>query len=422
MCYFSKTEGQNMYTAIQAMGVKKGINQRWQVIDITTIHIRDIYDQYRKVFLTLEVDSPAMLVYLDMDSIRSTHSTYDDTIEQMLIDLGTTNLPTLTELPIINTRSAKYMDAFRAGYSIKPYSALYGENVAMSDRVDLLLTRQTPVIDYATFYNTTLVSINGFYHRTDSNLSTGIIVYNASKSRQISNQNQIGLLTFNGMCSVQSHSITENMIRPLDTGISLSEGFYIDTGLDLVNKSVLFVIGGCLHALSGLILKTGDNTFKLDFPNYPVFDRFYEMRNHLDTSDFVLSVSGVNPDQIAVEELLTDDNIKVLMTMSQSFIVVLDCPEIYTERNYVRKTGFPGCYIAYTDPKYPLVTGLGRHNEYWYRFEDGQYILTVYDNAVSNRIYNTVDPYFENSIGSSELPTDPVYLSGAYLLMIARDI
>jgi hypothetical protein len=108
--------------------------------------------------------------------------------------------------------------------------------------------------------------------------------------------------------------------------------------------------------------------------------------------------------------------------MSQSFIVVLDCPEVYQEVNYVRKTGFPGCYIAYTDPKYPLVTGLGRHNEYWYRLENDQYIMTVYDNAVSNRIYNTVDPYFQNSIGSSELPTDPVYLSGAYLLMIARDV
>ena len=411
-----------MYTSIQAIGVKKGVSQKWQVMDISTIHIKDIYDQYRKVFLTLEVDSPAMLVYLDMDSIRSTHSTYDNTIEQMLIDLGTTNLPTISELPIINTRSAKYMDAFRAGYSIKPYSALYGENVPMSDRVDILLSRQTPVIDYSIFFNTTLVSVNGFYHRTDTNSSTGIIVYGAGKSRQISNQNQIGLYTFNGMCNIQMHSITESMIRPLDTGIALSEGFYIDTGLDLVNKSVLFVIGGYLHTVTGLLSRIGTNTFKLDFPNYPVFDRFYEMRNHLDVNSFDLSESNVNPDQIAVQELLSDDNIKALLTMSQSFIVVLDCPEVYQEVNYVRKTGFPGCYIAYTDPKYPLVTGLGRHNEYWYRLENDQYIMTVYDNAVSNRIYNTVDPYFQNSIGSSELPTDPVYLSGAYLLMIARDV
>lgn len=411
-----------MYTAIQAIGVKKSVSQKWQVMDISTIHIKDIYDQYRKVFLTLEIDSPAMLTYLDMDSIRSTHSTYDNTIEQLLIDLGTTNLPTISELPEINTRSAKYMDAFRAGYSIKPYSALYGENVPMSDRVDVLLSRQTPVIDYSIFFNTTLVSVNGFYHRTDTNSSTGIVVYGAGKSRQISNQNQIGLYTFNGMCNIQTHSITDGMIRPLNTGITLSEGFYIDTGLDLTNKSVLFVIGGYLQPLSTTLFKTGGNTFKLDFPNYPVFDRFYEMRNHLDVSGFNLSETDVNPNQIAVQELLTDQNIKALMTMSQSFIVVLNCPEIYTEVSYVRKTGFPGCYISYTDPKYPLVTGLGRHNEYWYKLEDGQYILTVYDNAVSNRIYNTVDPYFQNSVDDSEQPTDPVYLSGAYLLMIARDI
>jgi hypothetical protein len=49
-----------MYTVIQAIGVKKGVSQKWQVMDISTIHIKDVYDQYRKVFLTLEVDSPAI--------------------------------------------------------------------------------------------------------------------------------------------------------------------------------------------------------------------------------------------------------------------------------------------------------------------------------------------------------------------------
>lgn len=411
-----------MYTSTAAVGVKKGVSQKWQTLDISTIHIKDIYDQYRKVYLTLEVDSPTMTVYLDMDSIRSDYGTYAGTVAQLLVSLGNDSLPTIDTLPSISTRAARYMDAFRAGYSITPYSAIYGANVPVSDRVDALLTRSSPVVDYMTFFNTTLVSVNGFYHRTDTNGSSGIVVYKATQSLKKSNQNQMGLLSFHGMCNITTHTITSGMIEPLSAGTDLSDGLYIHTDLNLTNKSALFVIGGYLHTPSSLITKVGDGSFRLDIPNYPLFDRFYEMKHHLDISGFDLSVSSVNKNQVSVEELQTDENITALLTMSQSFIVVLNCPEVYTEVNYVRKTGIPGSYIAYTDPKYPLVTGLGRHTEYWYRHEDGQYALTVYDNAVSNRIYNTVDPYFENSIGDSELPTDPVYLSGAYLMMIARDI
>lgn len=411
-----------MYNIDSAIGVKKGVNQRWQSIDFTTVHVRDLFEFYRKIYITLSTQPPITISYLDLDVLRPQYSTYADTLAQLLLDIGNTALPTVPTLPSINTREARYMDAFRAGYSIKPISALYGENVPMADRLDVLLRRDSPFVDYRTFQNTTLVSVNGFYHRTDTNGVAGVIVYNAAKSLKISNQNQIGLLTFHSMCGITTHSITPSMIQPLTTGTPLSAGVNIHTGLDLTNKSVIFVIGGYLHTLSSLVSRVGINVFNIDVPNYPLFDRHYEMRNYLDTSDFTLSTSTVNPDQISVAELQSDENLIALLTMSQSFIVVLDCPEIYTEVNYVGKTGMPDTYIAYSAPKYPLVTGLGRHNEYWYRQEDDQYILTVYDSVVSNRIYNTVNPYFENSIGASELPTNPVYLSGAYFMMIARDV
>ena len=314
------------------------------------------------------------------------------------------------------------MDAFRAGYSVKPYNALYGENVSMTDRLDALLTRASPVADYSLFYNTTLVTVNGFYHRTDLAVGKGIVVYKAAESVRKSNQNQMGLLTFDGMCNIQTHPITESMIYKQDVNTPLSDAAYINTGLDLTNKSVVFVIGGYMHFVKDIVTKVGENLFKIDFANYPLFDRFYEMRNHLNVSSFNLSTSTVNPDQIAVEELQSDENIKALLLMNQSFFVVLDTPHLYTEKNYVKGTGYPATYIGFTTPNKSLVTGLGRHSEYWYRHEDDQYILTVYDNAVSNRIYNTINPYFENSVGASELPTDPVYLSGAYFLETGRDL
>jgi hypothetical protein len=411
-----------MYTATDAIGVKKGVNQKWQTIDLDAITVSSMFDQYRKVYLTLQTGQPLITVYLDMDTVRDQYSTYAYTVHQLLVDILNESLPTIDNLPVINTRRARYMDAFRAGYNAQPFDRLYGENTPVLNRPDAIIRRQDPVVNYELFYKTTLVSVNGFYHRTDIHSSNGILIYDAGLCLRKSNQNQLGLLTFHGMCEIQSHSITSEMIRPAIEGASLSNATYIHTNLDLTNKSILFVIGGYMHTLSNIVSRVGDNVFKIDFSNYPLFDRFYEMYHHLDTSNFNLSTSSVNPYQVSTEELQSNENIIALLTMSQSFMVVLDCPEIYTEVNYVRKTGYPGCYISYTDPAYPLVTGLGRHNEYWYREEDGQYALTVYDNAVANRIYNTVNPYLENSISDSRQPTDPVYLSGAYLLMIARDI
>lgn len=410
-----------MYTATLARGVKKGVNQRWQSIDISTITVANLYYEYRKVILTLQTGNPAVTVYLDMDEVRDTYSTYNDTVAQLLIDIMEASLPTTAVAPDIRTRTARFMDAFRAGYAVKPYNTLYGENVAMSDRVDALLSRSSPVADYSLFYNTTLVTVNGFYHRTDLSAGKGIIVYKASESLRKSNQNQIGLLTFDTMTTIQTIPIADSMIYKQDDNVPLSQAAYINTNIDFTNKSVVFVIGGYMHFVSDIITKVGESLFKIDFANYPLFDRFYEMRHHLDVSSFNLSTSTVNPDQIAVEELQTDENIKALLLMSQSFIVALDTAHLYTEKNYVKGTGYPATYIGFTTPNKPLVAGLGRHLEYWYRREDDQYILTVYDNAVSNRIYNTVNPYFENSIGDNELPTDPVYLSGAYFLEIGTD-
>lgn len=411
-----------MYTVSLARGIKKGVNQRWQVMDIDAITVANIYDQFRKVYLTLNSEVSAPDVYLDMDDLRPQYSSYNGTIAQLMSDTSGSYLPITDLEPEINTRTARFMDAFRAGYDVKPYNAIYAENVPMVDRRDALLTRTSPMVNYDLLYSTTLVTINGFYHRTDLKQGAGLLIYSAAETVKKTRQNQIGLLTFEGMCTITTVPFTQSMIFKQDDHTGLSKVAYIDTGLDLTDKSLLFVIGGYLHFVNDIVTSTGDGIFKIDFSNYPLFDRFYEMRNHLNVSSFSLSTTTTNPDQLAVSELQSDDNIRALLLMSQSFMVVLDAPHIYHARNYVKSTGYPGSYIAYTNPNKSLVVGLGRHSEYWYRDEDDQFILTVYDNAISNRIFNTTNPYFLNSIGGSELPTDPVYLSGAYFLEIGRDV
>ena len=91
-----------MYTVTKATGIRKGVNQRWADVDISTITVENIYEVYRKVYLTLETGFPKTTEYLDMDLIRSQFGTYQDTVHQLVIDIMDASLPTTAQMPTIN--------------------------------------------------------------------------------------------------------------------------------------------------------------------------------------------------------------------------------------------------------------------------------------------------------------------------------
>ena len=125
-----------------------------------------------------------------------------------------------------------------------------------------------------------------------------------------------------------------------------------------------------------------------------------------------------------MQELTSDVTLVKYLTLSQSFLVVIDHPELFTNRLHIKKTRLPGMYVAYREPVYPIVSGLGRMPEYWSVQEDAQWSLTVYDDAIRPRLYNTTNPLQLNSLHDASIPdpVDPEIISDAYFLEIGRDI
>jgi hypothetical protein len=191
----------------------------------------------------------------------------------------------------------------------------------------------------------------------------------------------------------------------------------------LTNKSVLAVIGGYLVPPdSGLVTRVSDNEFQIDFQNLPLLQRYYESSGYIDLSSLGLTSSGRNPSQISVQELLSDTVLMKYLTLSQSFFVVLDAPELFVNRLFVKKTGTPGMFISFVEPQYPLCVGNGRMPEYWPRKEEDRWSLSAYDQYNRQKLFDTTDPMRLASVSSVSLPYDPDFYFGASLVEIGRDL
>lgn len=407
-----------MYTLTQAIGVKKGINQRWEIIDVNFVPIRELYQNYRRVFLKLTIEG--QLKFLDIESLPLDLRSSVIDVSQFLEGNANNTLPTSDTIPHLNTVTAKYKDAYRAGYKIKPWSALYSGNVDIQERDSALLTRVSPTTDYSHFRNHCLVTVNGFFHLIDTNGLDGVLVYDAFKSVRISNQSSIGIWSFQRVSGLTCIPIRPEMLYKIDPSQSFSNETYIDLGTEIGDKFILISIGGYLHWMGddGFLTKVGDTTIKLNMLTYPFIERYYQSKHYIDMQS--IQVDAQNQ-QVVVDSLKSDDNIRKLLSLSQSFVVVFDKKEMFVNSYFVKRNNVPGLYTSYVKPEHPLMVGLGRCPEYWVDKEDQQYALKVSDNVVSNLIYKSINTQLPG-VDITQLPVDSERVSAARLIEIGSDV
>jgi hypothetical protein len=411
-----------MYTLISAIGQPLNGAGRWRSIEIGDMPMTTIYSTYAQVYAILSNPFFPQQVCLNFAGIRSQYGGVSLTFNELLASLGSESLPTTNTLPVINTRYAKYADAIHAGYKIEPIHPTISPTtpIPRAEKTWLLVSR--PNTDYNLLYKSCLVSVNGFFHQTDVD-ATGLYVKDGMESCFISNDNQLGLFSFRELGSLSFIPITKSMVYKQNINQVYRDRCYINVGKDVSNKSVFLVLGGYLHVLDKkTFYRVGNGQFCIDMSNLPLFERYYESKNYIDLTSLPLQKTDKNDNQVAVDEFLSDECLLTYVTLSQSFFVILDNPEIFVEREEVKAAPMPGMFISYTRPQFPLITGKGKLSNYWYTYEDTQYSLTCTDSYRQNRLFNTVHVNSQTSVSDQRVPTDAVRHGQGRYLKIGADL
>lgn len=406
-----------------AVARSKSLDALWAPVDLSAMDINQIYATYSKVYITLRHTTQTVDVYLDMDTARTLIGVYtgSKTIPQWLTAVGNSALPTIVSLPQLNPKPVRYADAFRAGYHIKPVDRTRhpDADIPFGEKNDLLLSKHT--VDFRQWGRHCLVTVNGYFHRVIGALE-GLYVVDGGRTGRTGNDNRIGLHSFREVGALDLIPITPDMIYKTHETQKYANSAHIKLPYSVEGKVVLLVLGGHLHVLDRAYTLIGHRSLKVDFNNLLLAERLYEAWGQIDLSSLALETSPRNDRQISVEQLYSDEVLQAYLCLPQSFIVVVDAPELYVRRHQVETTGLPGRFIA---PKkdfrnLPLLSENGRVVDYRVFPEEDQYVLSTEVVREERYTFNTAPWKVTNSIDNTHYMGRPWRLADAQFLEFGR--
>lgn len=397
-----------MYQLISAIAKEKNNNKQWVNVELGHVTFLSLYNFFSKIYLTLSNSFTEDPVSLDLDLIRDQTNGLNITVDEYLANLGDQSLPTSNELKNLKSGYVKYSDAFHAGYNIEPVHPTAAPDAALPNSEKPYLRLTKPDIESELFYNHCLVNVNGFFHMIDYDVKS-IYVVDGMKSKWLSGQNQIGVMSFKDVGKITYLPITEDMLFKRNNDQLYKNKICIDAKQDISSKSLAVVIGGYLHILDNrAFYRTGLTTINVDTANIPLLHRFYESRHYIDLTSLGLQKSPTNDEQIDVNEFLSDAVLTKYFTLSQSFLVLIDNVDLFTEYVALHKSKMPNKYVSYSPPIYPMLVNNGRIINYWYQFEDQQYSISCHDSLRQYRNFDTISAREEVSVDTHRTPERPV--------------
>lgn len=410
-----------MYQIINSLCLSRSTGAQWEELDLSSTVVKNIFEIYYQVYLTIYNTVLDVNIYVDMNTLRSEFSNYDNTLSVLLIELENRTLDTVESIPSTNVKYVKYSDAIRANYKIELTVAgqVLPDNYPISDMKDIEIKRPNYDTDMSLLHDYCLITVNGFVHNTDTD-GTRAYVYDAVKTLNKSRSNHIGILSFLDVGSLDKIKINKDNILPLDETSSLKDKIYFSVEEDLNNKSYILILGGyMIFPDENIFWRSGEHTFALNLNLLPYVERIYESNYYIDLSDLELTTNPINDTMINTDELWSDEVIKKYMTLTQSFLVLVDTDKLINRKISLRSCNLPGLFTSYIDPTYPLFVNYGKIAEYWKVLEDGHWSVSVQDSFLKNYILSEQPIQQLENITSNLLPNKPFRHSRGFLLEIA---
>jgi hypothetical protein len=409
-----------VYQFVKAICLSRSIGSQWQEIDISNELVYLIFRNYAKIYLELFNTFMDENQNVDMDILRAQYSSYNGTLLQLLTEIGNTTLDAVPELPNTDVKHARYSDAYRSMYKIYPaqIGMILDENYPQESLPDLEIKRPNYPTDLGLLHTHCLMSVNGYYHSTDSD-GTRTFIKDGAITMRKGNMNHVGILSFLDVGEVSKINIDPANIFPENNTQLLKNKVHFTVPNDLSNKSFFLVLGGYLvFPQEEVFWQVSDNEFVLDLNRLPYVERIYESGLYLDLSHLQLTDVAYTTDGINIDEVWSDRVIRNYMTLSQSFLVLVDIPHLTTNKIELRHSNLPGTFTSYQDPTYPLIVNYGKSAEYWKVKEGDRWAVTVVDSFMRNYILSRQPMSTLVNVTGNLVSFSPFEFSRGFLLEI----
>lgn len=422
-----------MYSLIEFQAIPRGLNQRWVKLspsspEILTSSVQTLQAKYRRVILKLSPGGGDEPIFVELSEILP-YGVWSDRLFDALLKVTPGSLQPLVTPMQFKTQTAVWMDAFRANFHVAPWSAKYGVSATPEEKRDSLLTHADH--DYQILYHNVLATVCGYVHRTDTDGTTGLVIKEANATRLRARMNTLGLLSLWSVAPIEQVGFSPAQILEYAPNRPLVEDMIVKvtpTRLRLTSSSVFFVICGKIVGLSSpFVHRVSEDQWRIQLKPMGILEQVVAAWEKLDLSSLNLAVTPKNATQVSVDQVFTNEVVKRLMQLTQTFAVVVDCPDLFMDTHAVRRVGLEGVYETPVEPIYPLLFEDGTFAEYWYSGVNPDHLPATQWRLYAPRVLHqkkvssTIDPHTAYSIDRSVQTVEGRRVPQAHFLQLGRD-
>lgn len=383
-----------MYQLITGLLKSRVRGSSFEEKDLSSYKVKNLLRDYKEAYLVLTHFAIVGKITLRIrNAERMIVSVADDpTVAEWLLANANATLPTQAGVPKIIKKSVLARDVWQAGYSAD-LSFAQGSpfnDVTDADKDDIWLTRKDT--DYVESQKYALATVNGMVHRVDAD-KDGMYIHNGGVTFRRSNNALLGLLSFENVGPIKTHTITPEMIYHPSAVGKLSEEAFIKLPFDATNRVVGLVIGGYLHLVTNDVKITGDRTIKILMNRIPFWERYMENRRVMDMTSME-RFHVVNTDDLSIYDTQgfnSNECIKELLTLPQSFLVEIETDNMSVDHYKTMNTWLPGRFYWHERPLLPLRTELGKLPSYLAMEEAGKWVICIDNNLLQRRLFTSLE-------------------------------
>jgi hypothetical protein len=379
-----------------------------------------LYTKYHSVRFVVAAPSVAKLQFFPIDVLPIEMRKYQGTILDFLKENKNNTLPTLTYIEGDKVGEVKYLNYITQGYkslAINSYKHP-AANINRDEKTDALLYRDDLYrSDYDDIVKYSVSVCNGLLHRATAG-DDGIHILGAGTTTRLSHIHSFGILDFSEIGEVVTLPIKKENIVHYFPGEEFRDTIHFKIPNEHAGKSVMLSIGGYLYYLGNTLSRINETLFQLETDKATLLKRIYEGEKYgLDIKSLGLT-KDKHDSSILLDETERDEFYINLLTHPLSFFIILDKPNYHVEKQILENPRFPGKYLYYFLPKYPIISELGLIPNFNYRYIDDVYILHSDLLTRDNYVFTTMEYKKLKRLSFHIDPYDPRYYQQAHILKI----